>query len=116
VAVQISRKVGPDVGEDESFTALHCNGCQGHWSVVIEAPDCLLLGNGEYCGGFKACGYYTLLQGQVEDVGEHCCWLVCECLRCAASSPVCSCCFGVVNPPQSGSHLVMLEDEYRLLS
>ena len=30
VAVQISRDVGPDVGEDESLKALHRNGCQGH--------------------------------------------------------------------------------------
>lgn len=61
---------------DESLKALHYDRCQGYWSIVIETPDCLLLGYRDYSGGFEVCGDYTLLQGQIEDSGEDPCLLV----------------------------------------
>ena len=73
VAVQISGAVGLDVRENEPLKALHNDWCRGNWATVTETPDCLLFGHGDHRGRFKACGDYSLLQGQLKDVSEHPC-------------------------------------------
>jgi len=62
---------GLQVDQDQSFKDLHDHRDQGDGSVVIEACDLGLLGDGDDDGGLEAGWYTTQLQRGVEDVGEH---------------------------------------------
>ena len=48
-------------------------------SVVIQAGYLGVLGHRDYVGLLETCRYYRLGQGQVENVSEDTCQLVCEC-------------------------------------
>lgn len=59
------------VGQDEALQHLHDNRGQGDESVVIQACDLGLLGNGDDGRSLEASWDVTQLQRGVEDVGKH---------------------------------------------